>query len=497
MMVITMMHVYRKTPAKPRKNIQSYVRSAPTLRAVQYQRIGSMLRGARARSRDVGDVAAGSADTIPSVYSQQLIPNTGPIQFRVPVLNEIINIYFSNKLQLPESFFRHRFARLLRRMQKEKRLKKPYNSRPVQQIVNRIFQKNMIVVSELEKVVNMKDRRSIYKNVLDAQTKVKNADKNKFIKAIKESEKLVDKSAADSSNLKKVFGSKASIAKTRYGLIKGALGSMKANLNAKVTTDYNLDAREIGLGGWAHFGTKRVHFELGIVKVKNLKKTMITVIHEAAHLAHANINDYGYYGTDGFEGLSETKKMNNAAHYEEIPRRHEKITSYQGCVFTPGKKCKPGKAPKPPSYRDKVNRKASEYFRKVWDRAVDVFEFLRKIRTKVLRGNAAAFGNNKAAILKLSRLLELTVHKQKAAHANVTQLDIALAEGVARATAIIGSYVKKIKKVGCWLSTPLNKCKRRLIRKAVRKYGALLSSYKKDMRLIRYFYKGYKKGNNF
>jgi hypothetical protein len=64
-----------------------------------------------------------------------------------------------------------------------------------------------------------------------------------------------------------------------------------------------------------------MHLLAHVVKGTDPKEAKATLIHESAHLSDKSVDDHGYYATPGFEAMSEEDKVNNAGHYEELPRR--------------------------------------------------------------------------------------------------------------------------------------------------------------------------------
>jgi hypothetical protein len=287
-----------------------------------------------------------------------------------------------------------------------------------------------------------------------------------------------------------VFGAKSSIAKANYGKAKTALASLKANIDTKVHTDYNLDDEQVGLGGWANFASKMVHLSPEIAAGKDPDEAAITIVHECAHLADPSVQDKGYYPPDaknsaGWDAMSEDEKVTNAAHYEEIPRRTLKKSVYKKPkqqTFTPGVSAFSGGAV---TFPTKVRRLSSEYLRNAWDAAVDVQNGLRRVRVDIEAGSDVKFKAKKTRIIEVSKLEKLTIHEQKPAPNTVTTLDLSLAEGVARATTVISGLADK-------QSVPKKPAKGKteqdyadeIVAKATAKYGALTGSAADDKALL-------------
>ena len=355
----------------------------------------------------------------------------GPVQFRVPTTADLKALFTSGNV--PEAVLKDRIQLALTRMSEDKdRTLKTKDS--IANIMKKIFPApNVFDEAAYEAAVDVTNRSRVYQTVLDAEAKVTTGDKPKLKTVMGDSAKLIDECAADDKNLQSVFGTKKDVAKGVYVKAKAALNNAMANVDANITTDYNLDDPETGVGGWARFSDQHVHFRASVVKVTDEAKAKITIIHEACHLADATVKDQGYYDSPGFEGKSEDVKVANAAHYEEIPARklgRSRFKRSDGTFldFTVGTTA--GGAQ---TFEDRVKEKAVEKFRKAWDKAVGVDGFIRDIRKAELAGNKAPFNAKKTRILELSRLMHLTVHEQPAATASINQVDVVLAEGVTRA----------------------------------------------------------------
>jgi Domain of unknown function (DUF4157) len=359
----------------------------------------------------------------------------GPIHFRVPTSSDLKKLFSAGTV--PESALKAGVELALTRMAKEGHLK---TKDSVSVVMAKIFPSaGVFDEAAYRKAVDVTDRRKVYQSVLDAETKVTSADKPKLKTTMEDAAKLIDTAAADDADLVSVFGSLKSRAKAVYVKAKTALKRAIAHIDTTVTTDYNLDDPETGLGGWASFSDQKVHFESSVAQVKDKDDAEVTIIHESCHLASDAVVDQGhYYGSSGFESLAEARKVTNAAHYEEIPWRKLKKSKYQRkdgsfIDFKPGVST----AGTSETFESKAKSKANEYLTHAWDKAVDVDTFFRDIRVAQLAGNKAPFNKSRARILQLSKLMHLTVHEQPAATACVNQVDVVLAEGIARGTAII------------------------------------------------------------
>jgi hypothetical protein len=370
--------------------------------------------------------AAGSLQS--SMVASGASAPANQLRFRVPTGEDIKAMLA--KGDVPEAKLKASIQTALEHMKAEGLLK---STDPIPDIMAKLFPSaGTFDEAELAKVVDVADRSKVYQSVSDAQTKVNSTDKAKLSAAMDAAVVEVDKAIANAAGLTAVFGTKSADAKAIYQKAKTSITTLKANLDTKVHTDYNGDDGQIGLGGWANFGSQMVHLETEVAKVSDVNETVITVIHECCHLADSSVDDLGYYGSDGFEAMTEDEKIANAAHFEELPRRTLGTSSYGGQTFTPGVVVGGGAV----TFEQEVRREASEYLRKAWDKAVDVHIFLRGIRQEIEAGSTATFTAKTARILEVSKLEHLTIHDQ-APPATINMNDIVLAEGVARATGII------------------------------------------------------------
>lgn len=413
------------------------------------------------------------------------------VRFRMPTFADLKSVYTDKAIKIPESVVQERVGQLLGRMAREKRLK---SKDSVATILSKIFPSaGVIDEAEFKKAVDVADRTVIYQSVLDADTKVKKKDKAKLKTAMADAIALIKKAEADSAGLTAVFGSKDSVAKGHYARARKVLATVSKDMDTHVSTDYNLDDPEVFLGGWASHGAQHIHLLSKVVTVTDPAETKATLIHEAAHLADGSIDDHGYYSSPGFEALDEKTKIANAAHYEELPRRLMGTSSFPKHTFAPGKKKGGGVL----TLEDEVRRTASEYLRKAWDAAVDTHTWLRGVRKAGLAGSTAPFTAERALILEVSKLMDLTIHEQAPAKAHVTALDVTLTESIARGVGIVGRLARKEALPPA--SSPIEKTMLRLlgpgllITKAAQTYGHLLGDDSRDMGLLDWLVDHYRK----
>lgn len=412
------------------------------------------------------------------------------VKFRLPEFARVKAAYEDPDLKIPEAVIKNRVTILLMRMEKEKKLK---SNDPVPVIVSKIFPTpGVIDETEFNNALDVMDRNLIYKSITDAYSRIKREDIPAFRTMLKDAAADVQTAASDNAGLAQVFGSKDQEAKRNYGKIGRILRRLAAGSAAIArgfTTDYNLDDSQVVLGGYANFGSQTMHLEVDVVKVKDPKESRVTVIHEAAHLAGEAIDDYGYYGKSGFFELEEEKKIVNAAHYEELPRRILNTSIYPNLIFTPGK----DQSGKPMTRDEKIRVDVSEYLRMAWDAAVDVHQFLRYVRWSYLEESKWPFIKSKKLILEISRLMDLTIHEQAEKKAIVTTLDLTLTESIARAVMYISEYAKSVpfpNPVGNLTDEAL---KDKIVEEAVKTYGNLMQSKARDKILLDWLSDHYRK----
>lgn len=402
------------------------------------------------------------------------------VRFRAPTFERLKAAYTDKDLKIPEAVIKDRVAQLLERMKIDGKLK---SSDPIATIIAKIFPgPGVIDETEFNNAIDVTDRNNIYKSILQADTKVKTADKPKLKTAFEDAAKLVAKVETDAKGMTEVFGTKASLAKTRYGATKKALQDIARDMDPHVTTDYNLDDPETGLGGYALYDKKKIHLVLDIAQVTDPKETKSTIIHEGAHLSSSAVDDHVYYGTSGFFEADEATKVNNAAHYEELPRRDMVTSSFAGKTFTPGVTT----AGTPMTHKQKIQAAAKDYTREAWDASVDAHVFIRGVRKAYMAGNNKPFIDNKVLILEMSKLMDLTVHEQAPGKALITTLDVTLAESIAHGVSAVDRLVETVPfpsfLASLWMTD--DQLRDAIIATAVVKYGGLLNNAARDKALI-------------
>jgi hypothetical protein len=430
--------------------------------------------------------------------SRPWAPNQPGTHFRLPSATAIKAMMTAG--DVPEDKIKESIATALSRMQAEQggALLKTTDSVPV--IMARLFPAaGTFDDVEFAKVVDTGDRTKIYERAVDAEAQLTAADKAKLGVSIDKADKFIDDAAADATNLTRVFGTKANTAKANYVLAKGELATLKLNIDTKVHTDYNRDDAQVGLGGWAQFHTKMVHLEPKTAAAADPDEAALTILHEGMHLAKASIQDNGGYyppaadESAGWETMSEIEKLNNAAHYEEIPRRQLGIGVYKTDeVFTPGVSASTGAAM---TFEEKVRLRARQYMRMAWDAAVDAHIGLRKVRVDIENGSNKSFKKKKKLILKISKLCKLTIHEQTPP-TTVNLNDVVLLEGVARATSQIEELLQQQPVPAAPAKNKKKKEKeyaKQVVAGATKDFGALTGNAADDKKLLDWMVAHYQK----
>ncbi|MBV7530809.1 hypothetical protein [Chitinophaga sp. sic0106] len=352
-------------------------------------------------------------------------------KFRLPEFSSVKSTYTDKKLKIGEATLQGRVTRLLERMAAEKRLK---SKDSVAVIISKIFPAPGVMDEvAFNDALDTGKRSVIYKSIADSHTTVEaKVDKPKLDTAMGDAEKLCANAAKNAAGLTEVFGSKDKDAKTFYGTIEKKIQDVRKDMDKFVTTDYNLDDKEVGLGGYAFFPTQEIHLLTQVAQVTDPKKTKITVIHECAHLADATIDDQHYYSDHGFEAVPENEKITNAAHFEELPRRELSISNFPGTL-------KPGvmSGGKAATREDNVRSAAGKHMRKAWDAAVDTFTLVRGVRKEAMAGNDKPYKKHESLLDTISKLEDLTIHEQAKKARTVTDLDMTIAESIAHSFHVL------------------------------------------------------------
>ncbi|MBV7530807.1 hypothetical protein [Chitinophaga sp. sic0106] len=312
----------------------------------------------------------------------------------------------------------------------------------VDQFLNRIFPPGGAVkLGLLPGMVKKKDGESlVYGSVLDAYSRLNSSEMSDMRSTLSKAAKLCKEAAEKEEWLKDVFGKdNMKTAKEMYPVIAAKLEFLKNNMKTNISVDRNGDAEQMGVGGYALHQLGLVHLMGAIANQTDEDETLMTMIHEAAHLASASIDDLRYYGRPGFLSMTHYQKINNAAHYEEVPRRIHGNSSYLGEVFTPEKTAS-GRS----ESTEEVRRNAvGDKVQWLWKKAADVHDVLVIMRRQLEEGNKSDFEKFKPDLVDISKAFGLTLHTQSG-NMSITGFDLVLIEGFVHTLHILKSKVGKM-----------------------------------------------------
>ena len=410
-------------------------------------------------------------------------PNMSSVQFRLPSSTNIESETTNSFRMIPETVIKDAIFTMLMRMKRGNRL---MIKKSVSEIMQEIFPAPGVFDKKAyEKAFDHADRSIIYGSVRESEAPIRKAEQSKFKAHVEWAIRIIRVAERMGKSISRIFGSKTAKAKAIYKKAGDALQKMistKAKMDASFNADYNLDDSEANMKGWAHFITQHMHIGGDIVKVKDQRDTLITIIHEASHLADKTVKDNGVYyppktDPNSFAAMDENTKITTAAFFEEFPRRWLARSVYQS-NFTFIKKS--------PDLKAQARTIATKHFTSVRRRALYILMSLKHIRIDLLDGDRDSFKNNKSAIDTASEMLDLTIHKQTIEDKTVSQFDIILAEGVARATNYLILSIKDLKVPHMVDESEVADAADKLIDDAIIKNDRLFGNQEKDRRLIDY-----------
>lgn len=255
-------------------------------------------------------------------------------------------------------------------------------------------------------------------------------------------------SGSRDGDLTDVFGAAhVRTAKARYARAVARMRVLRRR-NAIVTdrSGYN---DEVDLGGLTN--SEQISVSPHTIDNPSDNESVVTFIHESMHAGNSAVRDFGYITQPSFTALPEATKLNNAAHYEVVPRRilgaaHD----FAGQTFVPagttsGSTTAPALTP-----REEAIRGASEEYRAAWTAGLNLHTLFVQVHrnpTQWRRLDLAASFSGASSRARFSNTLPfwskvegLTIHGREAsinpagtpAQQPVTLIDIALSEGLVR-----------------------------------------------------------------
>lgn len=253
---------------------------------------------------------------------------------------------------------------------------------------------------------------------------------------------------ADDDKIQKVFGDGTlNSVKSKDAAKKAKVRFQNAADALDKATNIKLDSsgisNNLSLGGYAVFP------DTVFMVVENMtsptKDEQLTAAHEGAHLAKNSIkDDLGYASRVGeaFRLASIDTKLNNADHYAQVIAHREGIGTRLTLPFSPrvvggGPLADPRTTTWDTADTQALREEISTETRELWDATVDGFleshEF-RKAGTKM----------PDKKVENASKLMNMTLHRPKVNHTEITDLDLSLAESTVRRVTALGGEVDAV-----------------------------------------------------
>lgn len=251
-------------------------------------------------------------------------------------------------------------------------------------------------------------------------------------------------------DLEQVFGrAHVSTARARYTAAKRRMNTL--HRQNKVVTDRSGYNAEVSLGGLT--GPNQISLAPEVIDQPNDHENIVIMLHESMHAGNGTVDDFGYIGTPSFTQLEAAVKLNNAAHYEVVPRRIFGLTGdYAGITFVPAGTSSNGVTAPTLTPREQAIRTCQETFRQAWTVGLNLHSIFQRAYTNPTQWNtldlrreygAGAAHHFSDALPFWSKVMKMTVHERTAinptgataATAPITQIDMALSEGVVRKLA--------------------------------------------------------------
>jgi len=366
-----------------------------------------------------------------------------------------------------------------------------------------------------ERYIDPSDRKMVYESVDDSYTTPDAKDHAKLKKGLEAAAATAGTVANDKTGLEAVFGNGkrpvltmgklwsfpsitnekyVTTAQQNYRTIQGRLNYLATTIDTNISTDYNLDSQETFLGGWAAYDDQKLFIMSTVVSDPETPRSKTILLHEAAHLSNSDIKDYVYYGTSGYESAEEETKINNAAHYEELPRRDWGVSKYAGKTFTPGV----SGSGKTTTTEEKVKNETVNYYRMAWDAAVTVHDLLKYVYIQQADGESLGDTwleevKTLARLLEVSQLMDLTLHEQSKVPPQITLLDVTTAESIARGVGLVEGYVKQFPDGTVPdLAMTVRYAVSLSVDDALAAYGGLLGDAARDRKLVDWLHDHYK-----
>ena len=420
-------------------------------------------------------------------FSESTRPPSGA-RLRVPSAGEIQGMLTSGSVD--EAVVLSRVRKLLERMNREGRLRGLVN---IESAMHELFPlPGYLDQAAFECYINPTDREMVYHSVQEAYTIPHEKDRENLKIGLESAAGISRKAANDKAGREDVFGSDKQLrARVIYLKITDWLESVIKDIENRITTDYNSDAKETFVGGWASFEKQQIHLDPTVVTNPQEAESKVIILHEAAHIAASRIKDYVYYDAPIFEAADQETKIDNAAHYEELPRRILGISRYKSNkVFKPGISSSGTKI----TTEDEIRASATYHYQLAWDAAAD-FDFLIKQARRDQLDSKYLDEKTLDRLREVSPLMDLTLHEQTVSPINVTTLDITTSESIVRSIGLAGEHVKKLDRKNIVPDNPRLTRDQKVatgtdlaVNAAMVAYGGILGDAARDRTLVDWLY---------
>ena len=254
-------------------------------------------------------------------------------------------------------------------------------------------------------------------------------------------------------------------AKAKYANGKTWMNNLHASNH--IVTDRSGYNREVGLGGLTGF-QRQIALSPRFIDSPADNEAIITMVHESMYAGNSDVKDKGYIGTQVFTQLPEDVKLTNAAHFEVIPRRILGASNaYAGQTFTPaGAAAAPGGPATPPlTPLQTAVREASERLRIAWTMGLNLHtQYDTLYKNQALWDTPRGGGSFHQGLPYWSKVEKLTIHLKTVAdpasadpaRRPISQIDMALSEGVTRKFALCMRAIGSVPNDGPGATTFLN-----------------------------------------
>lgn len=264
-------------------------------------------------------------------------------------------------------------------------------------------------------------------------------------------------SGAQDANLTQVFGAgSVAAAKTKYAAARTRMNTLHTS-NHVVTDRGSGFSKEVFEGGLT--GPNQISVAPNVIDDPDNKESIVTFIHESMHAGNSDIGDNGYIHVqpERFKGRSEADKLCNAAHFEVVPRRMLGANhAYTGITFIPAGTTVSGVTAPLPTAAEQGARDASEQLREAWALGLNLHRrYVQLYRTPTAWAvPQPTLGNIRFdnSIPFWSKVQKLTIHLKTTitpasadpAQRPVSQIDVALSEGLTRKFALAGRLLRPL-----------------------------------------------------